>query len=202
MSSFDVLLGKIKSRVARWIGVNSCSDNRAGRFVVVIECILNQNARDRGAARFPAMNGEVVGLCQKYQVGMLQMPCPEVAALGASRQRKPGQSLREAMDTVHGRACCRRIAADVADRVEVQLAGGNTLLAVLGGNHQSPGCAVHNGETIPSPDSGLLIQALQSEFGARGLNVPFRGIRDNDPLTLADDLAWLQGVFAQTVADR
>ena len=38
----------------------SRDDARGGRFVVVIECLLNQNARDRGAAAYPAVNPEVV----------------------------------------------------------------------------------------------------------------------------------------------
>ena len=197
MPPSDALLGKMKNFLVRWMGVDSCVDNRGGRFVAVIECILNQNARDSGAARFPATNGAIVELCQKYQVGILQMPCPEIATLGFDRQRKPGQSLREAMDSVHGRTCCRKIAAEVADRIQTQLAGGNTLLAVLGGNHRSPGCAVHNGENSLGRDSGLLMLALQDEFSARGMEVPFRGMRDNDPSVLEDDLAWLQCLIAQ-----
>ncbi len=85
-------------------------DQRNNRVVAVIECILNQNARDPGAAAYPAMNFEVIGLCMKYHVGMVQIPCPEIACLGFLRKRKSGQSIREVLDTESGRECCRMLA--------------------------------------------------------------------------------------------
>ena len=69
-------------------------DRRSRRFVAVIECILNQNARDLGAACCPAINIELLNLCHEHEVGVMQMPCPEIAALGFKRARAPGQSIR------------------------------------------------------------------------------------------------------------
>ena len=68
------------------------SDKRGKRMVFVIECILNQNSRDIGAANYKAMNFKVIKLCMKYHVGMVQIPCPEMICLGFGRERKPGQS--------------------------------------------------------------------------------------------------------------
>ena len=109
-------------------------DVRGRRFVAVIDCILNQNARDAGAAQFPAINFELLQLCHEHHVGILQMPCPEIAALGFKRVRPPGQSIRDALDTESGRQRCSEIAMGVADRIEAGLAEGDVLLAVLGGN--------------------------------------------------------------------
>jgi predicted secreted protein len=85
-------------------------DQRNNCVVAMIECILNQNARDPGAATYPAMSFEVIGLCMKYHVGMVQIPCPEIACLGFLRKREPGQSIREVLDTETGRECCRMLA--------------------------------------------------------------------------------------------
>lgn len=139
-------------------------DQRNNRVVAVIECILNQNARDPGAAAYPAMNFEVIGLCMKYHVGMVQIPCPEIACLGFLRKKKPGQSIREVLDTESGRKCCKMLARSVADRVEMYIDNGNRVLAVLGGNPESPGCAVHyktgNSDNGISEKSGIFMQAL------------------------------------------
>lgn len=74
------------------------AQGRGGRFVAVIECILNQNARDDGAACSPAMNVPLLQLCNTHRVGILQMPCPEIHTLGFARQRAPGLSIRDALN--------------------------------------------------------------------------------------------------------
>ena len=63
-------------------------DCRQRRFVAVIECILDQNVRDRGAASFPAMNQELLQILHEHGIGILQMPCPEIAALGPERSQE------------------------------------------------------------------------------------------------------------------
>jgi predicted secreted protein len=164
--------------------------------VAVIECILNQNARDAGAAVSPALNGDVLRLCGEYGVGVLQIPCPEIAALGHARTRRPGQSIRAALDTAEGRARCKAISVEVGLRIQDYVDAGCELLAVLGGNGQSPGCAVHCGSAGLLPTSGVLMQELEAELRNRRIDVPFGGIRDGDPALLAADLEWLERVFA------
>jgi hypothetical protein len=46
-------------------------DVRGKRYIAVIECLLNQNARDSGAARYAAFNPGVLALCARYRVGLL-----------------------------------------------------------------------------------------------------------------------------------
>lgn len=159
--------------------------------VAVIECVLNQNARDAGAASFAAMAWDVVQLCQKHGVALVQMPCPEIACLGPARERPAGVSLRAAIDTPAGRQCCAQIGADVAGRLQAYLDAGCSVLAVLGGNLQSPGCAVHQDATGLTPASGVLMIELQAELRRRRLEIPFRGLRDSDAAAWAQDMLWL-----------
>lgn len=173
------------------------NDVRGRRFVVMIDCILNQNARDCGAARFPAMNFELVALCNAHQVGILQMPCPEIAALGLKRTRPPGKSIRDALDTDSGWRCCAKLAHEMSDRIEIYLAEGYELLAILGGNPRSPGCAVLDHENDLLEESGVFMRALQTELRSRKLAVRFRGIRDHDPASLEQDLQWFRGLLEQ-----
>jgi len=167
-------------------------DPRSCRFIAVIECMLNQNARDTGAACFPAMNFEVLRLCHEHNIGLLQMPCPEIAALGFERKRPPGQSLRAALDSAEGRARCHELAVETADRIDAHRARGDDLVAILGGNPRSPGCAVHATPDGLTDDSGVFLKALQAELRRRGNEVPFRGMRDYDARLLEEDLAWLR----------
>jgi len=172
-------------------------DGRSRRIVAVIECVLNQNARDAGAAKFPALNREVVRLCEENDVGLLQMPCPEIAFLGMKRSRRKGESIRTAMDTPDGRQCCERLGREVADRIEEYARHGCRVLAILGGNPASPGCAVNRDDAGLSPSSGVFMLELDAELRRRGLTIPFRGMRDDDPVLLADDLEWLRRVLVE-----
>jgi predicted secreted protein len=172
-------------------------DRRGGQLVAVIECIANQNARDAGAATFPSANWDVLRLCREHEVGVLQMPCPEIAFLGLRRRRPPGESIRDAIDTPEGRRCCAGIAGDVADRIEEYLREGYRVMAVLGGNPSSPGCAVHRGGNGLMATSGVLMRELEAELRRRGIEIPFRGIRDHDPGMLAEDLEWLRQRFSR-----
>jgi predicted secreted protein len=170
-------------------------DIRGRRFVAVIDCVLNQNVRDSGAARFPAMNLELIQLCHAHHVGIVQMPCPEIAALGFKRARLPGQSIRDALDTEAGRRRCAALAVEVSERVETCLAAGYELLAILGGNPRSPGCAVHAGDHGLSCDAGVFMQALETELRKRNHAPTFRGIRDHDPELLRQDLQWFRDLL-------
>jgi predicted secreted protein len=172
-------------------------DCRGTRIVAVIECILNQNARDAGVAVFPAMNEELVRLCAQHRAGILQIPCPEIAHLGFRRARGAGQSIRDALDTPQGRRCCCTIGNEIAARIEAYAHEGCRIVAVIGGNSASPGCAVHFENAVMLPTSGVLMRQLHAALLQRGIRIPFHGMRDNGIETLKEDLRWLEDVFAK-----
>ena len=190
-------LSALKSLIP-WIRPPVARDCRSGRFVAVIDCVLNQNVRDRGAASFPAMNFELLQLCHAQGIGVMQMPCPEVSALGLKRERPAGMTVRQALDTDAGRLCCANLAASVATQMQILVDEGFTLVAVLGGNPRSPGCAVHAVQGRLTDDSGLFMLALQAELSQRGIEVPFRGVRDTSSAMLADDLQWFRNLLRAT----
>ena len=177
-------------------------DARGRRFVAVIECALNQNARDTGAAGFPAMNFELLQRCHQHDVGILQMPCPEIAALGFERKRPAEkgkiQNLRQALDSEHGRSWCQALAVETADRIEGYLSQGCELLAIVGGNPHSPGCAIHHGPEALREESGIFMKALQEELRRRRHEAVFQPMRDHDPQLLQEDLARFQEVLVAT----
>ena len=164
-------------------------DRRGRRLVALIECVLNQNARDAGAACSPALNFDCVQQCHQHEVGILQMPCPEIAALGPARKRAPGVGLREALESEYGRSRCQALAIETVDRIEAHISQGCALLAVVGGNPRSPGCAIHPGPDGLRSTSGVFMKALQAELRQRNHEVIFQPMRDHDPQQLQEDLA-------------
>jgi len=179
------------------------TDPRSGRLVFLVECLLNQNARDRGAAERPAATREVVDMLTNADIGMAQIQCPEIACLGFERTRARGQSIRQALQAPSCAACCRRLAAQVADRIQTYSDQGYRIIAVLGGNAQSPACAVHvedGGHLLLTQDSGVFTLALAGELQERGLRIPLRGMRDANDDELATDLNWLGARIAEANA--
>jgi len=177
----------------RWVGATRSTprDGRSRRLVAAIECLLNQNARDPGAANSPALDEAVVSLCSAHQVGIVQIPCPEKEYLGLCRSRPPGTSIRQALDTPGGRRCCAKLAGSIADRLLDYQGNGYRVLAVLGGNAESAGCAIVVESSGLSPASGVFMQELQRALQERNMDIPMRSIRDVDPELEREDLEWL-----------
>lgn len=170
-------------------------DPRSGRLVFLIECLTNQNARDMGAAETPACTQELIELLVDAEIGIVQIACPEIACLGFDRQRSDGQSIRQAMELPEATACCQSLAVATAEKIQCFLSQGFEVVAVLGGNEQSPGCAVHTAgecKTRLVPGSGVFMEMLAEEAARRGLQIQFRGIRDANSTLLKEDLAWLR----------
>jgi predicted secreted protein len=174
------------------MGLTQTYDNRSNRLVAVIECIINQNARDANTAIFPAINWPILSLCIEYNVGILQKPCPEISFLGPARKRQPGQSIRDALDTDDGRNCCRKISIDIVNRIEDYTDQGYRILAILGGNPKSQGCAIHFENSKLSPNSGVFMKELRK----RRIEIPFKSIRDSDPELLTQDTEWVREIFS------
>ncbi|HEY6073986.1 MAG TPA: hypothetical protein VIV15_11485 [Anaerolineales bacterium] len=192
-----MIIGGVFPTLRRVVGLEGIPprDGRSGRIVAVIECVLNQNARDAGAASVPAMNQGVLRLCAEHQAGIVQIPCPEREYLGLRRRRPGGTSIRQALDTPGGRHCCAQISNRIADRLFDYVSNGYRVLAILGGNVQSPGCAVIADEVGLSSDSGVLMQQLSLALRERHMDIPFHGIRDVDPDLEQEDLEWLRATL-------
>ena len=175
------------SRVKRWLHPVP-ADPRSKRFVAVIECILNQNARDVGAACAPAMDSRLLQVCDTHRVGIVQMPCPEIHVLGFARERERGQSILDALNQNRNVSRCHTLTLGIADRIEAYLGQGYQLVAVLGGNPGSPGCAIHQEDHGLGKRSGLLMKQLQAELRRRGYDPLFLAIRDHEATLHRQDL--------------
>jgi len=173
------------------------SDARSNRVVAVMQCILNQSARAPRCAVYPGANTDLLEVLSRRGIGILQMPCPEMAFMGLARARDEGLSIRDVIDTPAGHECCREIARGVVDLIEDYLKNGCAVHAILGGDVGSPGCAVHEAESSSgrqalAESSGVLMYELAAELLSRRIDVPIHGVRDSSPETLAEDIAWVE----------
>ena len=75
------------------------ADGRSRKVVFLAHCLLNQNAISDGTAVYPAAFRELVQFFLEHQVGIVQLPCPELCCLGRAvpgHRRKHPYSCRHA----------------------------------------------------------------------------------------------------------
>lgn len=154
-------------------------DVRSGKVVLVAHCILNQNSRVLGLAQHPAVVSEIVDTLTKHNIGIIQMPCPEISFTGLKRATQT----KEQYDTPKFRKHCRQIANSLVDQVQEYLQNDVKVLAILG-VEGSPSCGV-------TETSGILIEELKAELKRRRINVPFHELKFKEIRASVD---WLEKI--------
>lgn len=153
-------------------------DGRSRKVIFVPHCLLNQNSRVAGAAERPAAVVELVVGLMRRDLGIIQMPCPELRAFGLHRAHiEIGSELR----TPRGRALCRHLAKELFHQLREYSDYGIKVIGILGKNG-SPSCGVE--ETWIdgiSPGSGAFIEALEEELEEQHFEIAMTGIRDSEP---------------------
>lgn len=66
------------------------TDGRSKKVVFIAHCLLNQNAISDGTAIYPATFKDVIELFVNEEVGIVQLPCPELSCLGIDRGNENG----------------------------------------------------------------------------------------------------------------
>ena len=171
------------------MGMIGIEDQRSKKIIVVSHCILNQNARIYGIAKFPGMVTPIVEFLVKSGLGIIQMPCPETTYIGIRRW----QYVKEQYDTPAFREHCRKIATSILNQIEDYSNSGYEIIAILGVDG-SPSCGVNKtsrnptwGGLIPkklprsehTSERGVYMEVLEEEMKKRSLNVPFIGVPEN-----------------------
>ena len=155
-------------------------DDRSKKIVFVSNCLLNANNKVMEFARYPGMFTEVVQTLDKYGIGLLQMPCPEVLYMGNQRWWHS----RNLYDNAGFRRFCRTLAKQMADYMENYAIVGYDVVAVLVCDG-SPPCGVtvpshyENGGGHPAEPErslrrgpGVYTQELLAAVEARGITMP------------------------------
>lgn len=168
------------------------TDGRSKRVVFMAHCLLNQNAISDGTAVFPAAFRNVIDAYLDSDVGIVQLPCPELCCLGLDRGNVHGAEspvteentrIRRAMETED---ISRQLSA-LADYVMKQITEyhrhGFEIVAIIGAN-RSPNCGV---ETTSDDDrevegKGLFMAELHRRLEAQKIDIPMFGIKASDDI--------------------
>ena len=178
-------------------------DARSRKVVFVSHCMLNQNAISDGTADFPAANRTIVSLLLEHDVGIVQMPCPELLCLGLDRGDVHGGErpviventrIRGALQTPQASLRLRPLVEQVVYQIAQYQQNGFLVLGIVGIN-RSPSCGI---ETTSAHDEevagmGVFMAALKAELDARGISLPMIGIKANEPERAIEAVSRLLG---------
>jgi len=167
------------------------TDERSKTIVFVAHCILNQNSISDGTASYPGAIKEIMKLLCITDVGILQMPCPELLCLGLDRGNINGSDCPILEENTRIRMMMSRRSATTKIRQLVQhlvfqiLEYKNYGFDIRGivGVNRSPSCGVEttskNNQEVEG--EGVFIEALRNELKKNRIHVEIVGIKAFEP---------------------
>lgn len=166
-------------------------DKRSKKVLLVAHCALNQNAKLDECAYYPGVIRNVSEVLFDSDVGILQMPCPELLCLGLDRQIEEGTKptvgeedtrIAHRLAEEKSQDILHKIVEDLVYQVQEYRKNGFTILGIVGMNG-SPSCGVELtwAEDREKHGPGAFIRILKEELERNGLAIPMRGIKAYEP---------------------
>jgi len=150
-------------------------DLRSKKIVFVSHCLLNTNIKANGAAHWPTMPPLLMAMLNKHELGIEQMPCPELGMFDIGREKRT----KELYDAPEFRKVCAGYSLFVTREIEKFIKARQKIMAIIG-VAGSPSCGtklVTSGKTIKAAKrilgQGIFIEELQKSLKARNLDIPF-----------------------------
>jgi predicted secreted protein len=183
-------------------------DNRSRKLILVAHCVLNQNSISDGTADFPSQFSEVVELLMENQVGIIQLPCPELTCLGLDRQDTAGAQrellsentrIRGLMEGEHNLRELRDRSDDVVTQVGEYRRHGFDVLGLIGIN-RSPSCGVEttSRNAREEPGKGVFVAAIEERLRTHGITLRMIGVKTS---AVAESLAKVRELIRKSGRD-
>ena len=126
------------------------TDGRSKKVVFIAHCLLNQNAISDGTAVCPAAYKGLIELFLNEDVGIIQLPCPELCCLGIDRGNVNGAEddvvventrIRKEMQSKDTNIKRQRLVDYVMLQIFEYHKYGFKIVGIIGAN-RSPNCGV------------------------------------------------------------
>ena len=111
--------------------------HRKKKILIVAHCILNQNSVVHPLARAKGAYTAIVEKILKEEIGIIQLPCPELLHLGEDRP----PTTKEEYDTPKFRELCKTLLLNPIIQIKEYRHHGYEILGILGIN-ESPTCSL------------------------------------------------------------
>ena len=167
------------------------TDARSKNILFVAHCLLNQNSISDGTATYPGSVKHVMALLLESEIGIVQLPCPELNCLGLDRGNPDGGKspvlientrIRAAMSQKAAQAKLRALVGPLVFQISEYRKYGFNIKGIVGIN-RSPSCGVEstsrNNQEVAG--RGLFMEALRCELEENGISLRMAGVKDSEP---------------------
>lgn len=166
------------------------TDGRSKKVAFVAHCLLNQNSISDGTAVYPAAFKDVIHTLLDADIGIVQLPCPELCCLGLDRGNPDGANVPVVEENTRIRRAMKEAAAAnkltaLVDHTMLQIheysSNGFEIVGIIGAN-RSPNCGVEttSDDNREIAGMGLFMQALADRLKERDLVIPMIGLKSSD----------------------
>ena len=157
-------------------------DARGKKIALIAHCLLNANAKVLEFARYPGIFMDVLTTLNKYDIGVVQLPCPETLYLGVQRW----WHVKDLYDNPGFRKFCYNLSIPFADQINAFREVGYKIVCILGIDG-SPTCGVNltcrskewggrpkvlDFEKVLSPGRGVWMEQLQNYLQDNKIALP------------------------------
>lgn len=166
------------------------NDHRSKKVIVLSHCLLNQNSISDGTSDFPSQYTEIIEFLMKKNVGMIQLPCPEMVYLGLDRKDKNGSKrplldensrIRNLMEEPDNIQILRQKAGDVIEQIKEYQKHDFQVLGLIGVN-RSPSCGIEtttkNG--VEEKGKGVFMKVLSDRLIKHEITLPMIGTKTSE----------------------
>jgi predicted secreted protein len=138
--------------------------HRKKKIIIVSHCILNQNSVVHPLARAKGAYTAIVKRILDNEIGLIQLPCPELLHLGEDRP----PTTREEYDTPEFRSLCKTLLHNPMMQIKEYQHHGYEILGILGIN-ESPTCSLLK-------ERGILMDEFKSALDDLKITLPVLGV--------------------------
>lgn len=166
------------------------TDGRSKRVVFVAHCLLNQNSISDGTAVYPAAFKDIMKTFLDEDIGIVQLPCPELSCLGIDRGNVYGADspvvqentrIRKEMQKTDTYKKLLALVDYVMQQIMEYKKYGFEIVGIIGAN-RSPNCGV---ETTSDCDreidgKGMFMKEISRRLEEEGIDVKMLGVKGSD----------------------
>ncbi len=186
-------------------------DARSKRVVIVAHCLLNQNAISDGTADFASQFQEIIEMLMKHQVGIIQLPCPELLCLGLERGDRNGgkrplleenSRIRDLLVSEASMSILRQKAEEIARQVADYQEHGFEVLGLIGVD-RSPSCGVETTSRgrREEPGRGVFVEILHERLSEGGIALRMIGTKTSQKELSVDRVQKFLNCAARNVSN-
>ena len=163
------------------------TDGRSKKVIFLAHCLLNQNSISDGTADFPCANNNLIIELIKNEIGIVQMPCPELHCLGLDRKNIYGGEInvlientriRKEMNNSEAKKILKILVENVISQIKEYHKNEFDIIGIIGSN-RSPSCGVEttSENNLELKGEGVFIIELKKRLKEENIKVPIIGIK-------------------------